>query len=102
MTFVQTIVYSTTKTIIIAANFCIIYFLQCDVITALDAFNQQFNDARRSVNQSYPTFLTLYCCGCSTATIPVAQISHYWNIPHVRCNWHLNHNLSECIPMLLA
>ena len=22
-------------------------------------------------------------CGCSTATEPVAEISHYWNITHV-------------------
>ena len=28
--------------------------------------------------------MTLIGCGCSTATIPVAEISHYWNIPQVK------------------
>ena len=34
-------------------------------------------------NLSQPTYVTLRCCGCSTATIAVADISHYWNIPLV-------------------
>ena len=64
--------------------FLLVYLIsQCDVTAALDAFNQDFNYARRSSNQTYPTYVSLLCCGCSTATIPVAQISRYWNIPHV-------------------
>ena len=35
-------------------------------------------------NVSQPTYVSLLCCGCSTATIPVAEVSHYWNIPQVR------------------
>ena len=35
-------------------------------------------------NDSQPTYVSLLCCGCSTATIPVAEVSHYWNIPQVR------------------
>ena len=26
-------------------------------------------------------------CGCSVATEPVAEISHHWNITHVRCSF---------------
>ena len=54
---------------------------------SLNAFNEDFVDVKtEDQNKSDPTFLTLLCCGCSTATIPVAEISHYWNIPHVRLN----------------
>ena len=44
---------------------------------ALEAFFSHFN------NVSQPTYVTSLCCGCSPATIPVAEISHYWNIPQV-------------------
>ena len=51
---------------------------------SLDAFNEDFVDVKTGdENRSDPTFLALLGCGCSTATIPVAEISHYWNIPHV-------------------
>ena len=53
---------------------------------SLNAFNKDFVDVNTCTNdekKSDPTFLTLLCCGCSTATIPVAEISHYWNVPHV-------------------
>ena len=55
---------------------------------SLNAFNDDFVEVNRSDGD--PTFLTLLCCGCSTATIPVAEISHYWNVPHVsaaNCCW---------------
>ena len=51
---------------------------------SLNAFNKDFVDVNTNdEKKSDPTFLTLLCCGCSTATIPVAEISHYWNVPHV-------------------
>ena len=53
------------------------YYMQCNRTTALDAFMEHF----RGVSQ--PTYLSLLCCGCPTATIPVAKVSHYWNIPQV-------------------
>ena len=28
------------------------------------------------------TYVSLIGCGCSPATIPIAEISHYWNVPH--------------------
>uniref|UniRef100_A0A1X7VGX3 G-protein coupled receptors family 3 profile domain-containing protein n=1 Tax=Amphimedon queenslandica TaxID=400682 RepID=A0A1X7VGX3_AMPQE len=48
---------------------------KCDRTTSLDQF---FN-----VINSDTTIIALLGCGCSTATIPVAEISHYWNIPHI-------------------
>ena len=51
--------------------------LQCNSEVSLDAYMSHFR------NLSQPTYVTLRCCGCSTATIPVADISHYWNIPMV-------------------
>ena len=53
-----------------------IFFLQCDHTASLDAFFELFW-------QSNTTYVTLLGCGCSTATIPVAETSHYWNIPQV-------------------
>ena len=52
-------------------------YLQCNSEVSLDAYMSHFR------NLSQPTYVTLRCCGCSTATIPVADISHYWNIPMV-------------------
>ena len=50
---------------------------QCDRSTSLDAFYKQFK------NTSQPIYISTVCCGCAAATIPVAEISHYWNIPQV-------------------
>ena len=52
-------------------------FMQCTRSSALDAFFQHFK------NSSQPTYVSLLCCGCSTATISVAEVSHYWNVAHV-------------------
>ena len=52
--------------------------VQCNGTASLDAFMEHF----RGVTQ--PTYVSLMCCGCSTATIPVAEVSHYWNIPQVQ------------------
>ena len=49
---------------------------QCSQTTSLDAFFKLF--------QRNTTYVTLLGCGCSPATIPVAEISHYWNIPQVK------------------
>ncbi len=54
------------------------YMIQCDRTTALDSF---FDLHKWDSNRTY---IATYCCGCSIATVPVAEISHYWNIPHVR------------------
>ena len=51
-------------------------FLQCDRTVALDAFFKHITDENTA-------YIATVCCGCSTATIPVAEISHYWNIPQV-------------------
>ena len=53
-----------------------IFFLQCDHTASLDAFFELFW-------QSNTTYVALLGCGCSQATIPVAETSHYWNIPQV-------------------
>ena len=50
---------------------------QCSSEASLDAYMSHFR------NLTQPTYVTLRCCGCSTATIAVADISHYWNIPLV-------------------
>ena len=55
----------------------ITYIMQCSRTASLNAFMEDFR------NDSQPTYVSLLCCGCSTATIPVAEISHYWNIPQV-------------------
>ena len=54
-------------------------FVQCDEATALDSFFNHFQSI------SEPTFFSTICCGCSTATTHVAEISHHWHIPQVRC-----------------
>ena len=51
--------------------------VQCTSSSALDAFFQHFKNA------SQETYVSLVCCGCSEATIAVAEVSHYWNIAHV-------------------
>ena len=51
--------------------------MQCFQTASLDAFFTHF------LNSSQETYLSTLCCGCSTATIPVAEVSHYWNIPQV-------------------
>lgn len=35
------------------------------------------------LNNSHAVDHALIGCGCSVATLPVAEISHYWSIPHV-------------------
>ena len=57
--------------------------LQCTRTGALNAFFAEFGNFS---NDSETTYLSTICCGCSVATLPVAEISHYWNIPQVsRC-----------------
>ena len=50
--------------------------LQCRSTDALDVF---FED----VQVSDVTKIAVIGCGCSVATVPVAQVSHYWNISQV-------------------
>lgn len=52
--------------------------MQCNGTGSLDAFMEHFF---RGVSE--PTYISLFCCGCSTADISVAEISHYWNVPQV-------------------
>lgn len=58
-------------------DFLMKYPMQCNGTASLDAFFEHFR------SDSRPTYVSLFCCGCSTATISVAAISHYWNIPQV-------------------
>ena len=51
--------------------------LQCTSTASLNAFMEHFR------SETEPTYISLFCCGCSGSTISVAEISHYWNIPHV-------------------
>ena len=51
--------------------------MQCNGTVSLDDFMEHFR------GDSQPTYLTVFCCGCSTATITVAEVSHYWNVPQV-------------------
>ncbi|XP_019849367.1 PREDICTED: gamma-aminobutyric acid type B receptor subunit 2-like [Amphimedon queenslandica] len=46
----------------------------CSHTKALDQFFELIQE--RNV-----TYISILGCGCSTATIPVAEVSHYWNIP---------------------
>ncbi len=55
--------------------------MQCKSISALEGFLQHFD------SETELTYITSMCCGCSSATIPVAEISHHWNVPHVRYNY---------------
>ena len=58
-------------------NQYVFFITQCDEKASLDAFMERFR------GDSQPTYVSLLCCGCSAATIPVALVSHYWNIPQV-------------------
>ena len=49
---------------------------QCTRTNSLEAFFEDF------VSSSTPK-IALVGCGCSPATEPVAEISHYWNISQV-------------------
>ena len=50
--------------------------MQCSRTESLNVF---FNE----VQVSYVPKIAIIGCGCSTATEPVAEISHYWNISQV-------------------
>ena len=71
--------YTLTEIILYLKNFL---HMQCTSISALESFLYQFDNE----SQAEPTYLSTLCCGCSSATIPVAEISHHWNIPHVGPN----------------
>ena len=71
------IMYALIDTVIM-----IHYLVQCSRTAALNSFFADF-PYTNSPSQQTTTFLALLCCGCSPATIPVAEISHYWNIPQV-------------------
>ena len=49
--------------------------MQCNRTVSLDKFFELIN---RDV-----TYVSLLGCGCSVAAIPVAEVSHYSNIPQV-------------------
>ena len=50
--------------------------MQCSRTDALDVF---FQDTQLTAIPK----IAVVGCGCSVATIPVAEISHYWNITQV-------------------
>ena len=72
-----TILDSRVKTNVAINVLILCLCIQCDGKASLDAFMEHF----RGVSQ--PTYVSLLCCGCSIATISVAEVSHYWNIPQV-------------------
>ena len=49
--------------------------LQCSLVQALDQFIKQISEP--------PTKVAAIGAGCSLATEPTAEISHYWQIPQV-------------------
>ena len=46
-------------------------------------------------------------CGCSVATEPVAEISHYWNIPqvsliHIRQTYHIISDSNDITEVIIT
>ena len=56
------------------ARFIIFMLVRCDCF--FECFQWRFCWCQNRCSESDPTFLTLLCCGCSTATIPVAEIQN--------------------------
>jgi gamma-aminobutyric acid type B receptor len=56
-------------------NYSSVMDSKCNRTASLDAFFNIINDD--------VTIVALLGCGCSGATLPVAEISHYWNIPQI-------------------
>ena len=50
--------------------------MQCSRTDSLDVF---FQDTQLTVVPK----IAVVGCGCGVATIPVAEVSHYWNITQV-------------------
>ena len=55
----------------------VLVFLQCDRTTALDVLFRQL------LAEDVPR-VGVVGCGCSVATEPTAEVSHYYNVTHVR------------------
>ena len=54
-------------------------FLQCDRTMALD----EFHGAVEPKEDGFVQNIAVIGAGCSVATLPVAEICHYYNIPIV-------------------
>ena len=67
--------------------------IQCSRTESLNVF---FNEIQVS---SVPK-IAIIGCGCSTATEPVAEISHYWNISQVQLLPIIMHFLLGVLRML--
>ena len=61
---------------VLCSRIIVFYFMLCSRTKSLDAF---FSEIQAS---SLPK-IAIIGCGCSPATEPVAEISHYWNISQV-------------------
>ena len=89
----QQILHNYNLTYVTAQNskvgrvlYCTVYslslaLLQCTRTDSLDVF---FKDM-----QNNQTKIAVVGCGCSVATEPVAEISHYWNVPQVYAPFNL-------------
>ena len=66
------------------------FLLQCSQTDSLDVF---FED----ILSTSKTQIALLGCGCSVATLPVAEISHYWNISQVIIVSKLILDTRECM-----
>ena len=55
-----------------------LYSLQCNRTQSLDMFHKVIHK-----RENFVQHIGLIGAGCSTASLPVAEISHYYNIPMV-------------------
>ena len=53
--------------------------LQCNRTTSLDVFHNAVEE-----REGFTQYIGVIGCGCSVASLPVAEISHYYNMPMVR------------------
>ena len=53
--------------------------LQCNRTTSLDVFHDAVEE-----REGFTQYIGVIGCGCSVASLPVAEISHYYNMPMVR------------------
>ena len=65
----------TYKLLARSCSFC--HCLQCDRTIALDALFKQL------LSEDNISKLAVVGCGCSVATEPTAEVSHYYNVTHI-------------------
>ena len=80
--------------IIMIISFLVIHLTQCNRTVSLGAFHTQI------INP--PTKIAAIGSGCSIATEPSAEISHFYNITQVAIHDIVAKNTSVCIVQLFA